>query len=130
MKRLELLKSSGVGFYSQGDSSFSEKLNAAIARLHLGLGGHSLNDSPIFGAKILSVPRSLSAKNISDIGYNAINGNTTWSNQNMYSKVMIAGCLNQFRRIDEKFDEILFGPAPEDMVEKSHRDIRTLLCSE
>ena len=89
-----------------------------------------MNDSPIFGAKILSVPRSLSAKNISDIGYNAINGNTTWSNQNMYSKVMIAGCLNQSRRIVEKFDEILFGPAPEDMVEKSHRDIRTLLCSE
>ena len=89
-----------------------------------------MSDSLIFGAKVLSVPRSLSTKNISDIEYNAVNGNTTWSHQNMYSKVMIAGCSNQSRRIVEKYDEILFGTAPEDKVEKSHRDIRILLCSE
>ena len=39
MKRLELLKSAGVEFDSKKSSSFSEKLNAAIARLDLGLGG-------------------------------------------------------------------------------------------
>ena len=33
-------------------------------------------------------------------------------------------------RIIEKFDEILFGPAPEEGVEKTHKDIRNLLCSE
>ena len=127
MKRLELLKSAGVGFDSQADSSFSEKLNAAIARLDLGLRGHSLCYSLILRAKVLSVLRSMSCKNIE---YNAVNANTTWSHQNMYSKVMIARCLNQSRRIVEKFDEILFGSAPEDKVEKSHRDIRTLLWSE
>ena len=77
MKRLELLKSAGVDFESQTKSSFSEKLNAAIARLDLGLGGHSLRDSLLFGAKVLSVPRSLSTKNISDIVYNTVSGNTT-----------------------------------------------------
>ena len=59
MKRLELLKSAGVDFESQANSSFSEKMNAAIARLDVGLGGHSLSDSLLFGAKVLSVPRSL-----------------------------------------------------------------------
>ena len=101
-----------MDFESQTNSSFSEKLNAAIARLDLGLGGHSLLDSLLFGAKVLSVPRSLSTKNISDIEYNMVSGNTTWSHQNLYSKMMIAGCLNQSRRIIDKFDEILFGPAP------------------
>ena len=130
MKRLELLKSAGVDFESQTKSSFSEKLNAAIARLDLGLGGHSLRDSLLFGAKVLSVPRSLSPKNISDIEYNTVSGNTTWSHQNLYSKMMISGCLNQSRRIIEKFDEILFGPVPEEGVEKTHKDIRNLLCSD
>ena len=130
MKRLELLKSAGLDFESQTKSSFAEKLNAAIARLDLGLGGHSLRDSLLFGAKVLSVPRSLSTKNISDIEYNTVSGKTTWSHQNLYAKMMIAGCLNQSRRIIEKFDEILFGPAPEVGVETTHENIRNLLRSE
>ena len=130
MKRLELLKSAGVEFDSKKSSSFSEKLNAAIARLDLGLGGQSLKDSLLFGAKVLSLPRVLSTKNISDIEYNSVDGNTTWSHQNLYAKMMISGCLNQSRRIFEKFDEILFGAAPEAIVEESHRKINTLLCSE
>ena len=130
MKRLELLKSAGVGFDTKKNSSFSEKLNAAIARLDLGLGGQSLSDSLLFGAKVLSAPRSLSQKNISDIEYNVVDGKTTWSHQNLYAKMMIAGCLDQSKRIIEKFDEVLFGPAPEAVVEKTHRDIRSLLCSE
>ena len=67
MMRLELLKSAGVEFESKKSSSFSEKLNAAIARLDLGLGGQSLKDSLLFGAKVLSLPRVLSPKNICDI---------------------------------------------------------------
>ena len=77
----------------------------------------------------MSSPRSLSRKNISDIQYNVVDGNTTWSHQNLYSKMMIAGCLNQSRRIIEKFDEVIFRPAPEAILEKSHQDIRSLLCS-
>ena len=130
MKRLELLKSAGVEFDSKKNSSFSEKLNAAVARLDLGLGGQSLKDSLLFGAKILSLPRALSTKNISDIEYNSVYGNTTWSHQNMYAKMMISGCLNQSRRIFEKFDEVLFGAAPEAMIEECHQKIRNLLCSE
>ena len=130
MKRLELLKNAGIEFDTKKSSSFSEKLNAAVARLDLGLGGQSLRDSLLFGAKVLSLPRALSEKNISDIEYNAVYGNTTWSHQNMYAKMMISGCLNQARRIFEKFDEILFGSAPEAIVEESHRKIKTLLRSE
>ena len=130
MKRLELLKSAAVEFNSKKSSSFSEKLNAAVARLDLGLGGQSLKDSLLFGAKVLSLPRALSSKNISDIEYNSVYGNTTWSHQNMYAKMMISGCLNQSRRIIGKFDEILFGATPEAMVEECHRKIKNLLCSE
>ena len=89
-----------------------------------------MTDTLLFGAKVLSLPRVLSPKNISDIEYNSVDGNTTWTHQNMYAKMMISGCLNQARRIFEKFDEILFGAAPEAIVEESHREIKTLLCSE
>ena len=92
MKRLELLKSAGVGFNTKKNAPFSEKLNAAIARLDLGLGGQSLSDSLLFGAKVLSALQSLTQKNISDIEYNVVDGHTTWSHQNLYSKMMIAGC--------------------------------------
>ena len=94
MKRLELLKNASVEFDSKKSSSLSEKFNAAVARLGLGLDGQSLKDSLLFGAKVLSLPRALSTKNTSDIEYNAIYGNTTWSHQNMYAKMMISGCLN------------------------------------
>ena len=44
--------------------------------------------------------------------------------------MMISGCLNQSRSLFEKFEEVLFGAAPEAIVEESHRKIKTLLCSE
>ena len=44
--------------------------------------------------------------------------------------MLIAGCLNQARRIVEKYDEVLFGPAPEELVVGTHGAIRELLCSE
>ena len=44
--------------------------------------------------------------------------------------MMIAGCLNQARRIYSKFDDVLFGPAPEAQIECAHKAIREFLCSE
>ena len=43
---------------------------------------------------------------------------------------MIAGCLNQSRRIFELFEEVLQGEAPEILVEKAHDSIKTLLKSD
>ena len=44
--------------------------------------------------------------------------------------MVIAGCLEQAKRIFEKFDEVLYGPAPEKLVEESHAAITDLLMSE
>ena len=75
-KRLELLKGAGMSF--KGPSrSFSDRLNAAIQRLDLGLGGHSIADTLLFGAKVMSCPGALSKKNITDVENNLINGSTT-----------------------------------------------------
>ena len=43
---------------------------------------------------------------------------------------MIAGCLNQARAILEMFDEVLHGPAPEKLVEETHKEVRELLASQ
>ena len=74
-KRLELLKGAGMSF--KGPRSFSDRLNAAIQRLDLGLGGHSIADTLLFGAKVMSCPGALSKKNITDVENNLINGSTT-----------------------------------------------------
>ena len=44
--------------------------------------------------------------------------------------MVIAGCLNQAKNIFEKFDEILHGPAPEELVVETHSAIRKLLASQ
>ena len=44
--------------------------------------------------------------------------------------MVIAGCMNQARSIFEKFDEILHGPAPEKLVEETHKSVRKLLMSQ
>ena len=77
-KKLELLKNAGFGFNPQGNKSFSDKLNAARLRLDLGLGGHSVGDSLLFGAEVLSSPNSLTAKQISNVENNLVDGKTTW----------------------------------------------------
>ena len=71
----------------------------------------------------------LSKKNIQNIENNHVFGNTTWSHQNTYVKTLIAGCMNQAKRIVEKYDEILYGPAPEVLVNDTHSTIRALLKS-
>ena len=62
-KKLELLKSAGFLSRFQGASSFSDKLVAAALRLDLGVGGHKVADTLLFGAKVLSSPGFLSPKN-------------------------------------------------------------------
>ena len=129
-KKLELLKSAGFEFDSRDKSSFPDKLNAAILRLELGLGGHSLSDTYLFGTKVMSSPGVLSGRNITDIQTNVVDGKTTWKHQNAYCKMVIAGCLNQAKRIFEKYDEILYGPAPGILIGNVHRAIKELLESE
>ena len=108
------------------NKSFSDRLNAAMLRLDLGLGGHTTEDTLLFGAKV----RNLSKKNVTDIENNLVHGNTSWRHQNAYAKMMIAGCMNQAKRIVSKFDEILYGPAPEQLVKDTHLKIRGLLTSD
>ena len=127
-KRLELLKAEGMSF--KGTKSFSDKLSAAILQLDLGLGGHSMQDTLLFGAKVLSCPGSITKKNTTDIENNLVHGTTSWKHQNAYAKMMIAGYMNQAKRIFEKFDDVLYGPAPEQLTVETHRLIKELLTSE
>ena len=91
-KRLELLKTSGLMNKTQGArKSFSVKLNEATDRLELGLGGLSVNDALTFGAKVLSLPGFLTAKNISEVKNNIVEGKTTWRHQDAYSKMIMGG---------------------------------------
>ena len=80
-KQMEILKCSGYGLdetkKSQGKISFADKLQMARTRLELGLGGHALSDTLLFGAKVLSTPGVLTPKNISDIENNIVGGKTT-----------------------------------------------------
>ena len=92
-------------------------------------GGQSISDSLLFGAKVLSTPGVLSNKNINDIENNFVEGKTTWTHQKTYVKMLTAGCLNQAKRIVEKYDEVLYGPAPELLVNVTHTAIRKLLKS-
>ena len=129
-KKLELLKSAGFCFDGKNkNASFSEKFNAATWRLDLGLGGHVYGDTILFGKKVLSNPGALTPKNVTDIENNIIDGKTTWKHQNEYVKMMIAGSLNQAKRILGKYDKILFGPSPEEQVENAHKTVRELLVS-
>lgn len=50
-KKLELLKSAGFLSKLQGASSFSDKLVAAALRLDLGVGGHKMADTLLFGQR-------------------------------------------------------------------------------
>ena len=89
-KKLELLKTSGLMSVKKS-KSFADKVNEAAVRLGLGLDGHTVEDSLVFGARVLSCPGFLTNKNISDIQNNIVEGKTTWKHQNMYRRLMIAG---------------------------------------
>ena len=128
-KRLELQKSAGYDFEKKR-KSFSDKLNGATLRLELGLGGHSVEDTLLFGTKVLSLPGSLSRKNISDVENNVVHGSTSWKHQEAYARMVIAGCVNQAKRILASYDEVLYGPPPEKLVAATHKAIADLLVSE
>ena len=102
-EKLELLKSAGLLFNLQ-NKSFSDRLSAAILSLDLGLAGHAMEDTLLFGAKVLSTPGSLKPVHIANIENNITSGKGTWSHQNSDVKMMIAGSLNQAKRIIEKYD--------------------------
>ena len=55
-------------------------------------GGQSITDSLLFGKKVLSTPLVLSNKNVNDLENNYVEGNTTWSHQKSYVKMLTAGC--------------------------------------
>lgn len=130
-KQLELLKSSGWLQNQRSGMSVTDKLNEAILNVDLGLAAHRVRDTLLFGAQVLNCPGSLSNRNISDIENNLIQAKTTWKHQNAYAKMMIAGCLNQAKRILEMFDEVLHdGDKPEILVQKTHSTISQLLLSD
>ena len=85
----------------------SDKFSDAKVWLELGLGGQSVTDTLTFRAKVLSSPGFITPKNISDVKNGIVEGNTTWKHQDVYCKMLIAGCLNQSKRILQKYDEIL-----------------------
>ena len=89
-----------------------------------------MEDSILFGTKVLSLSGALSKKNISDVENNVVGGNTSWKHQDAYVRMIIAGCMNQAERIFEKYDEVLYGPSPEELIEKTHKAIADLLVSE
>ena len=129
-KRLELLKSAGLLFNDKRPKSFSDKLSAATLRLDTGMGGQAIDDTLLFGAKVLCTPGFLSPKNVSDVQNNAVEGKTTWTHQDGYAKMVIAGFLSQAKGIFSKYDEILWGESPEVAIGKAHGVIRDLLRSE
>ena len=88
-----------------------------------------MGDTLLFGAKVLSSPRNLTRVNQSDIENNVVDGKTSWRHQNAYALAMMAGCINQAKKILSKYDEVLFGPAPEVLIEPTHQAIRDMLKS-
>ena len=80
-KKREILKSAGFVFdqnkKSQGKVPFADRLQMARTRLELGLGGHTLSDTILFGAKVLSTPGVLTPRNISDVESNIVDAKTT-----------------------------------------------------
>ena len=128
-KQLELLKTSGLLQKSDRKKSFTDRTHDATVRVDLGLAGHVAGDTLVFGQKVMSAPGFLSPKNISDIENNNVEGSTTWKHQNAYSKMVIAGCVNQAKRIIQKFDAVLHGSKPEALVEGSHKTIKEIFLS-
>ena len=77
----------------------------------------------------MSAPGFLSAKNVTEIQNNNIEGNTLWRHQNAYCKMIIAGCLNQAKRIVQKFDTVLHGAKPETLTQVTHEGTKDILQS-
>ena len=128
-KQLEMRKTAGLFQKNVRKRSFASRLQDAKVRVDLGLAGQEAGDTPVFGQKVMSAPGFLSPKNVMDIQNNNVEGNTTWKHQNAYCKMVMAGCLNQAKRIIQKFDSILLGAKPETLIENTHKRIREVLLS-
>ena len=90
-KKPEMLKTSGLFQKDIRKRSFAEQFHDAEVRVDLGLAAHKAKDTLLFGKKVMSAPGFLSAKNITDIQNNNVEGATTWSHQNAFCKMIIAG---------------------------------------
>ena len=123
-KKLKLLKSAGYDINSKRNP-FSDRLNAATLRLDLDLGGNSVEDSILFGTKVVYLVLSL--RRMFWI-WNVVGGNTSWKHQDAHVRMIIAGSMNQAEKIFEKYDEVL--PSPEELIVKTHKANADLLVSE
>ena len=128
-KQLEMRKTAGLFQKDVRKRSFANRLQDAKVRVDLGLAGQEAGDTLVFGQKVMSAPGFLSPKNVTDIQNNNVEGNTTWKHQNAYCKMVMAGCLNQAKRIIQKYDSILHGAKPELLIENTHKRIREVLLS-
>ena len=129
-KTLELMKSAGYDF-SHKSKSFSDRLHSAALRLEYGMGGQSIDDTLLFGGKVLSLPLPgfLTKKNVSDIQNNVVSEKTSWKHQDAYVKMLIAGFMNQSKRILNNFDQVLYAKSPVECAEDTHKAIARLLAS-
>ena len=128
-KQLGMLKTSGWLQKDVRKRSFAELFHDAEVRFDLGLAVHKSNDTLLFGQKVMSASGFLSAKNITDIQNNNVEGTTTWKHQNAFCKMTIAGCINQAKRITHKFDAVLHGSKPEELICTTHEAIKEILRS-
>ena len=128
-KQLEMLKTSGWLSKNVRKKSFAERFHEAEVRFDLGMAVNQANDTLLFGQKVMSAPGFLSARNITDIQNNNVDGSTTWKHQNAFCKMIIAGCINQAKRITQKFDAVLHGSKPEELICTTHTAIKEILRS-
>ena len=76
-KQLEMLKTAGLLQKNIRKTSFADRIQDANVRVDLGLAGQEAGDTLVFGQKVMSAPGFLSAKNVTDIQNNNVEGNTT-----------------------------------------------------
>ena len=87
-KQLEMRKTAGLLQKNSRKSSFSDRLQDAKVRVDLGLAGQQTGDTLLFGQRVMSAPGFLSAKNVTEIQNNNIEGNTTWRHQNFKMRIV------------------------------------------
>ena len=126
-KKLELLKTSGFLLNKQGLNSFENKLEAEnYALIQRPIGGHTIEDTLLFEAKVMSSSGFLLPKNFTEIEKTIMDSDSTQVQQNAYVKMIIAGCLNQAKSIIAKYDKVINDKTPKWLVEETHEKIRAL----
>ena len=72
-----MLKTAGLLQKNIRKTSFVDRPQDANVRVDLGLAGQEAGDTLVFEQKVMSAPGFLSAKNVTDIQNNNVEGNTT-----------------------------------------------------